>query len=233
MATVRRARRTRRQARDHRAARVEMGYVDINDIAPYEFNPRDNSAAIESVANSIRTFGFLVPVVIDAENVLVAGHTRVEAAKILGIPEVPAIRAEHLTAEQIKAFRIIDNKVSELAKWDFDLLSQELTALKDSGLDFTDYGYSREELDCLTDMVADDCLSADGLVTAESRERLQRAERRAPGTARFVLGEVVFFIPATEYRRWVDGLRSLHDFNEENIVTDLKRRLGLLEREAN
>ena len=226
--------RTRRQRgpRDHRNARVEMGYVDITDIQPYEFNPRDNAGAIESVANSIRTFGFLVPVVIDAEGTLVAGHTRVEAAKTLGIPEVPCIRAEHLSEDQIRAFRVIDNKVAELAKWDFDLLSQELSALKDSGLDFTDYGYTREELDCLTDIVADDCLSADGLIDSEVRERLQRAERRAPAQARFVLGEIVFFIPAAEYRRWVDGVRGLHDFNEEEIVTDLKRRLGLLERQA-
>lgn len=233
---VRRPRRVRVDnpvASDHSGTRVDMGYIDISDIVPYEFNPRDNAAAIESVANSIRSFGFLVPVVVDASNVLVAGHTRVEAAKTLGIPEVPCIRAEHLSEDQIRAFRIIDNKVAELAKWDFDLLSQEFNALRDSGLDFTDYGYTREELDCLTDMVADDCLSADGLIDAESRDRLQRAERRAPAQARFVLGEIVFFIPAAEYRRWVDGIRGLHDFNEEEIVTDIKRRLGLLEREAN
>lgn len=212
-----------------RNTRITMEYVDINSLQPYPFNPRDNADAVDSVASSIQSFGFLIPVVVDAHNVLVAGHTRVEAAKKLGLPEVPAIRAGHLTDDQIDAFRLIDNKVAELAKWDFDLLSGELSKLKDSGIHFTDFGWTREELDCLSQMVADDCLSAEGLVSLEEQARLRRAERRAPATARFVLGELVFFIPATSYRNWVDGIRVLHDYNEADIIVDLKRRLGIVE----
>lgn len=208
--------------------RVTLNYVDINSLVPYDYNARDNAPAIDSVANSIKTFGFLIPVVIDKDNVLVAGHTRVEAAKLLGLSEVPAITAEHLTDEQVMAFRLIDNKTAELAKWDFDLLAGEISKLQESGLTLTDFGWSREELDCLGQMVADDCLSTEGLVTAEAQDRLRRTERRAPATARFVLGELVFFIPATEYRAWVDGIRTLHDYNEQDIVLDLKRRLGII-----
>jgi hypothetical protein len=206
-----------------------MEYLDINDVAPYEFNPRDNAAAIASVANSIRTFGFLVPVVVDHDNVLVAGHTRVEAAKTLGLNEVPAIRAGHLTPEQIDTFRIIDNKVAELARWDFDLLSQEISRLRGSGIEFTDYGFAQEEIDCLTDVVADDCLNTDRLIDEAARDRIRRTERRAPQTARVVIGEIVFFLPATVYRQWVDGIRVRHDYEERAIIRDIKNRLGMVD----
>lgn len=227
-AKLSRSRRTR-TAPGAPQVRVELEYMDINSLVPYDYNPRDNAAAISSVANSIKTFGFLIPVVIDADNVLVAGHTRVEAAKTLGMAEVPTVRATHLTDEQITAFRLIDNKVAEMAKWDFDLLAGEMGKLSESGLTLTDFGWSREELDCLTDMVNDECLATEGLVNAEAQERMRRAERRAPATARFVLGELVFFIPATEYRNWADGIRALHDYNEAEITADLKRRLGIVE----
>lgn len=207
--------------------KVDMSYMDINDLAPYVYNPRDNSGAIESVANSIRTFGFLVPVVVDGNNVLVAGHTRVEAAKTLGLAEVPVIKAEFLTEDQIDAFRIIDNKVSEIARWDFDLLANELGRLKDSGIIFTDFGFAQEEIDCLTDAVADDCLNVENLVDQEARDRVRRVERRAPATARIVIGEIVFFIPASDYRNWVAGIRELCDYDELSIAAELKRRLGM------
>lgn len=212
---------------DRSKTRINLEYRDIVDLKNYEYNPRDNSPAIESVANSIKTFGFLIPVVVDADNVLVAGHTRVAAAKTLGMDEVPVVQVDHLSEEEVLAFRVIDNKVAELAKWDFDLLSGEISKLQGSGLMLTDFGYTREELDCLSDVVSSDCLNADTLVDMQSAERLRRTERRAPATARFVLGELVFFIPATEYRAWVDGVRTLCDYDEQSITAELKRRLGI------
>ena len=209
------------------STRVQLEYIDITELQPYDFNPRQNAGAVDSLANSIRSFGFLIPVVVDADNIVVAGHTRIEAAKKLGMLEVPTIRVTHLTDEQVNAFRLIDNKVAELAKWDFDLLAGEIGKLKDSGLTLTDFGWTREELDCLSDMVADDCLSAEGLVDAQAQERIRRAERRAPATARVVIGEIVFFVPATDYRQWIDGIRTLHDYDENAIIADLRERLGL------
>jgi hypothetical protein len=215
---------------DNRAARYEMIYCDIASLAPYPQNPRDNEAAVESVCNSIKLVGFIVPVVIDRENVLVCGHTRVEAAKKLQLADVPAIYADSLTEAQINAFRLIDNKTHEASKWDFDLLSGELNKLTASGINFTEFGWSREELDCLRDVVASDCLDSSGLIDLEADARRQREARRSPATARYVLGEIVFFIPVTEYRAWVDDLRTEFDFHEENIVTEIKYRLGLVER---
>ena len=107
--------------------------VKLTDLKPYEKNPRHNDEAVKGVANSIRQFGFKVPIVIDKNNVIVAGHTRYKASLELGLETVPCIIADDLTPKQIKAFRLADNKVSEKSYWDFDLLNEELADLK---LDF-------------------------------------------------------------------------------------------------
>lgn len=208
--------------------RMVIEYVDLNDIVPYAYNPRDNEKAIPAVAASIKAFGFLVPCVIDDNNVLVAGHTRTEGAKLLGMLEVPCIRAGHLTQEQLNAFRLIDNKVAEQAAWDFDLLAGEISKLGDAGIQWTDFGWTQESIDCLQDVVSADCLEA--AETASTTGNAQDStNRRSPTTARVVIGEIVFFITAQQYRVWADGVRQLHDFNEVAIVNELKRRLGMME----
>lgn len=111
----------------------------IDEIKPYEKNPRKNEAAVEYVANSIKEFGFKVPIVIDKDGIIVAGHTRHKAAKKLGLLEVPCIVADDLTEEQVKAFRLADNKVSEKAEWDFSLLADELLDIE--GLDMESFGF--------------------------------------------------------------------------------------------
>lgn len=115
----------------------------ITDIIPYEKNPRRNDEAVQYVAESIRHFGFKVPIVVDKNNVVVAGHTRLKAAKKLGLKEVPCIVADDLTEEQVKAFRLADNKVSEAAEWDWELLDQEMDELLD--FDMTVFGFEFEE----------------------------------------------------------------------------------------
>ena len=101
----------------------------LDELIPYENNPRDNDDAVDYVAESIKEFGFKVPIIIDKNNVIVAGHTRYKASKKLGINEVPCLVADDLTEEQIKAFRLADNKVAEIATWDFEKLDLELSAL--------------------------------------------------------------------------------------------------------
>lgn len=98
----------------------------LSEIKPYEKNPRKNDAAVEFVMNSIKEFGFKVPIVIDKDGVIVAGHTRYKASKKLKLTEVPCIIADDLTPEQIKAYRLADNRVAEKSEWDIDLLSGEL-----------------------------------------------------------------------------------------------------------
>lgn len=121
----------------------QLVFKRIEDLKPYENNPRLNDGAVESVASSIREFGFKVPIVIDENNVIIAGHTRWKASKKLGLESVPCIIADDLTDEQVKAFRLADNKVGELAEWDFSKLEEELHALANMDLDFTmsDFGF--------------------------------------------------------------------------------------------
>lgn len=208
-------------------ARFQIEYLALDEITPYPYNPRDNEKAIPAVASSIRSFGFLIPCVVDANNVLVAGHTRTEAAKLIGMEYVPCLRATHLTPEQINAFRLIDNKVAEAASWDHDLLAGEIGKLGDLGLDFTKFGWKQEEIDCLSEVVGAECLDSPITVSEEDREAV--SQRRAPITSRYVLGEFVFFTPATTYRAWADGIRALCNFDEDAITAELKRRLGILE----
>lgn len=102
---------------------------DINELVPYENNARINDKAVDVVANSIEEFGFKQPIIIDKNNVIVAGHTRTLACKKLGITKVPCIVADDLTEEQIKAFRIADNSSAQVAEWDMDKLMAELETI--------------------------------------------------------------------------------------------------------
>lgn len=108
-----------------------MNIIDksINELIPYENNPRNNDEAVDFVAESIKEFGFKVPIIIDKNNTIVAGHTRYKASKKLGLEVVPCLVADDLTDEQIKAFRLADNKVSEIATWDFEKLELEMSAI--------------------------------------------------------------------------------------------------------
>ena len=103
--------------------------LPLADIHPYERNPRKNEGAVQAVAESIRQYGFLVPLVISAYHVIITGHTRYKAAQLLKLKTVPCVIADELTEEQIRAFRLVDNKVGELAEWDVDLLPLELAAI--------------------------------------------------------------------------------------------------------
>lgn len=114
---------------------------DIDELIPYENNARINDAAIDVVANSINDFGFKNPCIIDKNNVLIAGHTRVAACKKLGIKEIPCIVADDLTDEQIKAFRIADNSSAQVAEWDMDKLMAEL---QDIDYDMAKYGLAEQ-----------------------------------------------------------------------------------------
>ena len=103
--------------------------MPLAEIHPYANNPRKNDEAVAGVAASIKRFGFLIPMVIDRNNEIICGHTRYKAAKQLGLTEVPCVIADELTEEEIRAFRLADNKVSEKATWDMDLLPVELAGI--------------------------------------------------------------------------------------------------------
>ena len=118
----------------------------ISDIRPYEHNPRLNDDAVDAVAHSISEWGFRQPIVVDGDGVIVCGHTRFKAAQKLGLARVPVHVVKDLTPEQVRAYRIADNKTAELAEWDMDLLAVELGALRELDIDLASLGFDEDDL---------------------------------------------------------------------------------------
>lgn len=129
----------------------QIELIDISSIKPYENNPRKHSTKqIQQIANSINEFGFINPGVVDNKNVLIAGHGRYEALKLLGKTKMPVIRVEHLTEAQIKAYRIADNKIAENAEWDDGLIKIELSELTlETDFEIEVTGYEMAEIDLI------------------------------------------------------------------------------------
>ena len=131
---------------------LQVKYTDPLDLIPYENNPRINDGAVKFVKNSIEEFGFKVPIVIDKNGVIVAGHTRYKASQELGLETVPCVVADDLTDEQVKAFRIADNKTAEKASWDLDTLKTEMEELEEiDGIDMREFGFGDFEISALTE----------------------------------------------------------------------------------
>ena len=132
---------------------------NISDLVPYENNPRRNEDAVQYVKASIQEFGFKVPVIIDKDNVIIAGHTRLLAAKELEMEKIPCILADDLSEEQVKAFRLADNKVAEMSAWDWSKLEDELDSLSlesPDGLDMSQFGFNLDkESEELSDIFED------------------------------------------------------------------------------
>lgn len=133
----------------------KLEYIDRNLIKPYPNNPRNNDEAVKYVANSIKSFGFQSPIIVDKNMVVIAGHTRLRAAEKLNLDTVPVIVAADLTDEQAKALRLADNKVSEKAEWDFELLDSEISEILE--FDMYDFGFEFESvIDDIDDPEDDD-----------------------------------------------------------------------------
>ena len=141
---------------------MEIIYKNIDELIKYKYNPRNNKNSIPEVAKSIQEFGFKVPIIIDNKNVIVAGHTRFEASKMLNLKKVPCIVINDLSEEQIKAFRIADNKVAEYSRWDYEKLKEEL---KDIKTDLFDFEYDNK-LD-----ISDDDFISDTEITKEKKTK--------------------------------------------------------------
>lgn len=131
----------------------EVQYCSPEELIPYEKNPRDNRLAIEDVVRSIEEYGFTNPILVNEEKVILAGHTRREAAILAGMERVPYIVVDGLTENQQRAYRLADNKLSELALWDEDLLKEELEDLLDADYDLSLTGFSDVDL---TDILKDE-----------------------------------------------------------------------------
>jgi len=221
------------------AKKIAIEYVHLDDLKPYPDNPRDNRNAIESVKQSIVNFGFKVPCVVDASNVIITGHTRVTAMKQLRaqfpgderFEEVPCIMATDLNKDQVKAFRMVDNKTSELASWDFDLLSSEVSELVAAGINLVPFGWTQEEVDCLANVVSADCLEGDG-VSSAAYEGKSLSTHRDNQSVRISIADLAFYVLREDYDKWADELRRDHEYDLDAMLDWLADRMGLGEAKA-
>lgn len=126
-------------------SRLEIVMKRVDEITAYHNNPRQNEATALKLKKSIEAFGFKNPIILDENDVIVSGHARVKAAQMLGMEEVPCTYASGLTEDEIRAFRIADNKTAELAGWDYDKLVEEMTGLSDIGFDLDFSGFNEAE----------------------------------------------------------------------------------------
>lgn len=132
---------------------MQITYLNINEIKPYKNNPRKNNEAIRIVANSIEKFGFKVPLTVDENYVIITGHTRYEASKLLNLKKIPCIIVKDLDENKIRAYRLADNKVQELAKWDYNKLEEELKNIKNIEMEL--YGFIKEDNEINWDDIQD------------------------------------------------------------------------------
>lgn len=160
--------------------------VPIGDVVPYEGNPRDNEAAVPAVAESLREFGWRQPIVVDADMTVVCGHTRLKAARHLGMETVPVVVADDLTAEQVAAYRLADNRTAELAEWDAGLLALELDGL--AGFDMGRFGF--DESDAAVDGDPLESVAEDAAPEVEDAPtRVKRGEVWLLGRHRLLCGD--------------------------------------------
>lgn len=148
----------------------------LAELQPYAKNPRKNDQAVPAVAESIRRFGWKQPLVIDKKGVIIAGHTRYKAAKSLGLKSVPCVVADDLTPEEAKAFRLVDNRVGELAEWDFDLLDGEISGLSGIGFDLGGMGFDFDWDEPETGSAEQDAAGGKEFFDRESRNDKSRQE---------------------------------------------------------
>lgn len=197
---------------------MKIELMPLDQVVPYARNPRINAHAVDKVASSIKEFGFRQPIVVDAERVIVVGHVRYEAAKRLGLKKVPVHIAAELTPEQIKAYRITDNRVGEESEWDKALLQLEIVELEEAAFSAELLGFNDEELRDIKAAV--DGLLEDGFGDDENND-IEEADT----TAR--IGAYSFPIEREQYLEWLEGIKQSVGFEKKDIIEELKRRLGL------
>src|SRR5690625_2719511 len=163
---------------------MKIIYQNIEDLIPYINNPRLNDHAVDKVASSIKNFGFKNPILVDQNNEIVAGHTRLKAAKKINMKEVPTIKIDDLNEQQIKAFRIADNKVAEFSEWDEELLKIELEGLDDA---FT--GFDLDDLEGLFDEDVDSVEEDDYEVEVPDEPKAKHGEVYQLGRHRLMCGD--------------------------------------------
>ena len=225
---------------------MQIQNVPITSVKPYEKNPRVNDDAVDAVARSIKEFGWQQPIVVDREMTIICGHTRHLAAKALGLTEVPVIVADNLTPEQVKAYRIADNKTGEIAEWNYELLPFEIKDLQDANFDLSLLGFDSEELDRILNGDADKQVEAgetepDAVPEAPEIPESRRGEVYQLGSHRLMCGDstdmadteklmagdmAILYLVDPPYNVALQGSNGLTIKNDDMSDSDFRKFLG-------
>lgn len=190
----------------------------VSELKEYRHNPRNNDGAVEAVAESIKQFGFKVPIIIDGRGEIIAGHTRKKAAERLGLASVPCIVADDLTPEQIKAFRLADNKTGELADWDFSALEKELEELTAFDVDMSAFGFfdfDDDYFDSIFNPISEEQTEQkQAQETRAEREEMQEEEKEETG----------IYILSLEFADEADARELIEFLESEDYEFSFERR---------
>lgn len=198
---------------------MKVELLDLKKLVPYARNPRITAHAVDKVAASIKEFGFRQPIVVDSEMVIIAGHTRYQAAQKLGLIDACLCMWRRVCPrKQVKAYRIADNRTGEEAQWDNEMLALELADLDNMSFDKAVLGFEAAELEQLQKSL--DSLLTDGIDDDEEKP-IDEADTRA------TIGPYSFEIPRERYLVWIEEVKQEVGFDKEAIVHELKKRLGL------
>lgn len=170
------------------AKTTEMVEVALSKLKPYERNAKKHpQEQIEKIKNSIQEFGFISPCLIDKKNNIIAGHGRVEAAKLLGMDAVPCVYIEGLTEEQRRAYILADNKLTELGGWDMTTVSDELQSLVDTGFDINLTGFDIDDI--IIDEIEDIAIETDSKEIEATEPKVKQGEIWILGNHRLMCGD--------------------------------------------
>lgn len=200
-------------------SKLQIEHISILQIAPYVKNARTHSEdQISQIVESIREFGFTNPILIDQHNELIAGHGRLEAAKIVGLETVPAVRLSDLTEQQVKALRIVDNQLALNAGWDLDLLAAEIVELESDDFNLDLLGFDD---DFLAGLLPDE------MDIDPDREQPDPEINDAQEKVSIILGPYEISVQRSEWDKWETSIRAKVGFDKSDVISEIKKRLKM------
>ena len=198
-------------------SKLQIEYISLLQIAPYSKNARTHSEEqISQIAESIREFGFTNPILIDQHNDLIAGHGRLEAAKVVGLETVPAVRLADLTEQQVKALRIVDNQLALNAGWDLDFLAAEIVELEADDFNLDLLGFDDDFLAGLL---------PDQMEIDPERDQPEPDMNESQEKVSIILGPYEINIDRSEWDKWETSVRAKVGFDKSDVISEIKKRL--------
>lgn len=203
---------------------MKIQMISPDKVIPYARNPRVNEHAIDKVAASLKEFGWKQPIVVDKDMVIIVGHVRHQAAKRLEMEHVPIMVADDLTPEQVKAYRIADNRVGEESQWDDEFLALEFSELGTAEFDTAILGFDETEIDNIQKALDEAAAEIEDGFTEDDDQDLDDVEE---ADTQATIGEYRFSIERQKYLDWMEEIKQSVGFEKENVTKELQKRLGL------